>query len=497
MKNNISCTLKQLDQYTEYISKENSSDFRFQTTGQYGGIGASVSIKNDKIVVSDTYEKMPASLAGVIPGDEILSINQKDINGKTTSFVSKQLQGQPNTNIKLKYKRSCWSKPKETIIKRKHIRINPVTYYGILKNEIGYICLSSFSVQSALDIKKVLIFFKKNHPIKALIFDIRNNGGGIITECLEILNFFLPKKKLLLIIKGKNKQVYKTFYTTESPIEPDLPLVILVNENSASASEILSGAIQDTDRGIIVGTNTYGKGTVQSTYQLPYGTQLKLTTAKYYIPSGRCIQSINCSNKNEKEEKITYQTPNKLVNVYYTDHNRPVIGGKGILPDIIIKEEKIPAIVYYMETNFTFFDFAVQWKINNHKIISPLKFILKKNIYDEFKKFIKTDTQQNLNFKQKSKKVVNSLKNIVKSEGYYDKVSHEFQALETKLNSNLIYDLDFYKSQIIKHLAMHIIKQYYFSKGQILYKLQNDSTINKAIEVLQNKKLYNTILNIK
>lgn len=495
IQSNITYMLQQLDPYTEYIPAENLSDFQFQTTGQYGGIGATISMKNDKIIILETYEGMPAALAGLLPGDQILSIDEKSMIGKTISFASEQLKGRSNTNIKIKYQRLGWKKPKKITIKRKLININPVTYYNLVRDKIGYIYLSSFTVQSALAVKEALIDLKKNHQIKALILDIRDNGGGVVDDCLDILNFFLPKGELLLSIKGKNKQMGKNYYAIQSPIEPNLPLAILVNENSASASEILSGTIQDTDRGIIIGTRTYGKGLVQSIYQLPYNAQLKLTTAKYYIPSGRCIQAIDFFHKNENKE-TPFQIPDTLTNVYYTSHNRPVRDGKGILPDFVVEEEKIPAIIDYMETNFIFLDFAIQWKTKHPQINTPSEFILTDNIYNEFKEFIRKNTQQNLDYNQKSKKIMESLKTLIKSEGDYDTIVTEFQALENKLKHNLTHDLDFYKSQITKYLAMYIVKQYYFAKGQLCYQLRNDPVLNKAIEVLQNKPLYNATLNI-
>lgn len=491
IQGNITYMLQQLDPYTEYIPAESLSDFQFRTTGRYEGIGVTISIRNEKVIILETYEGMPATLAGLLPGDEILSINGKSMIGKTTLFASEQLKGQSNTSIKIKYQRFGWKKPKKMTIKRKLICINPVTYYGVLNNKIGYIHLASFTTQSTLAVKKALIDLTKNHQIKALILDVRNNEGGVVDDCLNILNFFLPKGELLLSMKGKTKQTDRIYRATQSPIEPNLSLAILVNENSASASEILSGTIQDTDRGIIVGTRTYGKGLVQSTRQLPYNAQLKLTTAKYYTPSGRCIQAIDYFHK-KKDGEI----PDTTTTVYYTTHNRPVREGKGILPDFVIKEEKIPAIVNYMETNFIFFDFAVQWKAKHPQISTPLEFVLTDNIYNEFKEFVKINERKNMDYNQESKKIMEYFKKNLESEGYYNSIATEFQDLENKLKSDLMHDMDFYKSQIAKYLAMHIIKQYYFAKGQLCYQLRNDSVLDKAIDVLQNEQLYTSTLNI-
>ena len=494
IQNNITYTLQQLDPYNEYIPTENLPDFQFQITGKYSGIGAVISTKNNKIIILETYEGMPATLAGLLPGDEILSINKKSTHAKTMLFVSEQLKGEPNTKVKIKYKRLNFQQPKEITIKRKYININPVPYYGLIKNGIGYICLSSFTTKSALIVKEALIDLKKKYQIKSLIFDVRNNRGGTVYDCLEMLNLFIQKNKLLLSMKGKSKQMNKIFYATQFPLDRKIPLAILINKNSASASEIFSGTIQDTDRGILVGTRTYGKGLVQSTFQLPYNDLLKLTTAKYYIPSGRCIQITDFFHK--KEEKKSLQISDKHTNIFYTDHNRPVSEGNGILPDFIVEDEKIPAIVHYLEKHFILFDFAVKWKSKHPKIISPLKFTLSDIIYNEFKEFVKTNTKQNLDYNQKSKKMMDSLKEIMKFEGYYNNAALEIKALENKLKPNLDRDLNFYKSQISKYLAMHIIKQYYFTKGLLIYQLRNDFVLNKAIKILQNDELYNATLNI-
>ncbi|MDR0863657.1 MAG: S41 family peptidase [Candidatus Symbiothrix sp.] len=489
IQNDISYMLQQLDPYTQYIPEEEMSDFQFQTTGEYGGIGSVISSRNGKIIVTDPYENMPAALAGLIPGDEILSIDGESMEGQTSAYASERLKGQPNTTLKLKIQRAGEKKTREITFERKRIHINPVTYYGVLEGGSGYLYLSGFTTQSAQAVKEALIDLTTNQHVNSLIFDVRDNGGGVVEDCLDMLNYFLPKGELLLSMKGKVKQMDRTYRATQSPIEPDLPLVILVNGNSASASEILSGTIQDLDRGIIVGSRTYGKGLVQATRQLPYDGRLKLTTSKYYIPSGRSIQAIDYSNRDEDGRGSSI--PDSLTTVYYTSHNRPVRDGGGVLPDFVIEDEKIPTIIYYMEAGSVFFDFVVQWRATHPKIASPSEFVLTDDIYREFKEFVKS---KDFTYDRQSGRALEALKKIMEFEGYYDGARTEFQALENKLTPDLDKDLELHKTQITKYLAIQLMKQYYYAKGQMIYELRDDAVLNKAVEILQNKELYNNTL---
>jgi carboxyl-terminal processing protease len=492
VQDDISYMLQQLDPYTEYISEEDMSDFQFQTTGEYGGVGTLISMRNGKIIVVDPYENMPAALAGLIPGDEILAIDGESMEGKTTPYASERLKGQPHTNIKVKFRRIGEKNTREVVIERKRIHIDPVTYYGVLKEGIGYIYLSGFTVNSARSVKEALSDLRNNHQIVSLIIDLRDNGGGVIEECMDMLNFFLPKGELLFSLKGKAKQMDRIYRAVQEPVEPDLPLVVLVNGSSASASEILSGTIQDLDRGVIVGTRTYGKGLVQSTRELPYNGKLKLTTAKYYIPSGRSIQSIDYTHKDENGRASSI--PDSLTTVYYTSHNRPVRDGGGILPDFVVEEETVPTMLYYMEANSIFFDFAAQWRGKHPKIAPPSEFDLTDTIYTEFKEFVKS---KQFTYDRQSEKALESMKKIMEFEGYYAAASEEFQALENKLKPDLERDLELHKKQITKYLAAQIMKQYYYAKGQLIYELREDAALNKALEIIQDKELYKATLAVQ
>jgi carboxyl-terminal processing protease len=489
IQSNIAFMLKQLDPYTEYIPEDEMADFQFQTTGEYGGIGSIISMNNDKIIIVDPYEGMPAAVAGLQPGDVLLEIDGEKMDGKSTSYASEKLKGQPNTPVKIKIQRTGDAKPKEITFQRKRIHVNPITYYGVLENETGYISLSGFITESALAVKAAMNDLITNHHIQSLILDVRDNGGGVVEDCLEMLNFFLPKGELLLTMKGKAKMLDRTYRATQSPIAPDLPLAILVNHNSASASEILSGTIQDLDRGIIIGSRTFGKGLVQSSRPLPYAGRLKLTTAKYYIPSGRSIQAIDYAHRNE-DGGVSY-IPDSLTTVYYTSKGRPVKDGGGIFPDFVVEDDKIPTIIYYLDAQFIFFDFVVQWRAKHPQIASPSEFVMTDDIYEAFKTFVKS---QDFTYDLQSEKAVKSLKNIMEFEGYMKTASEEFQSIEKLLKPDLDRDLELHKSIITQYLSLQIMKQYYYAKGQLIYELKEDSVLNKALEILSDKELYSNTL---
>ena len=485
IEENIAFMLSRLDPYTGYIPEEEMSRFEVQNTGEYGGIGALISYRKGKIYIEDPYEGMPAALAGLQAGDLLLEIDDINLEGKDSSFASEHLKGQPNTKVKIKFLRAGESKPRELVIERKRVQINPVKYYGVLTGNIGYIYISDFTTQSASGVKAALEDLKTNKGIEALIIDVRDNGGGVVEYCLEILNYFLPKGELLLTMKGKFSQLDRTYRATQQPIAPDIPLAILVNSSSASASEILAGTLQDLDRAVIIGARTFGKGLVQSQRQLPYDGILKVTTAKYYIPSGRNIQAIDYSHRNE-DGSASY-VPDSLTSVFYTSKGRLVRDGGGITPDFVTEEKRLPTIVYYMENDNLFSDFAVQWRIKNPKIASPEQFVLSDEDYNEFKTFV---LSKDFNYDRQSEKVLGSLKRIVEFEGYLDSASEEFAALENKLKPDLNRDLELHKKVISNELSKEIMRHYYFTKGEIIYSLRDDDDLKKAIEVLSNKNLY-------
>ncbi|MDR2621019.1 MAG: S41 family peptidase [Dysgonamonadaceae bacterium] len=481
---NIDFMLKRLDPYTEYIPEEELSDFLVTTTGEYGGIGAGISSYKGKVFISEPFEGMPASRAGLQAGDVLLEINGETMEGRNSSYASERLKGQPNTTVKVKFQRPGEKKPREASIDRKRIEIDPVTYYGILQGNTGYIYLSGFTTHSAQSVKAAFEDLKTK-GITSLVIDVRDNGGGVVEDCLEILNYFIPKGNLLLTMKGKVRQLDRTYRSTQQAIDSVIPMAVLVNRQSASASEILAGTLQDLDRAVIIGNRTYGKGLVQSPRQLPYNGQLKVTTAKYYIPSGRCIQAIDYSRRNN-DESVSY-IPDSLTSVFYTSKGRPVRDGGGILPDFVSEEKKVPAMIYYLEVENLFFEFVVQWRTKHPTIASPEKFAVTDEIYGEFKDFLKS---KDFNYDRQSGKALENLRDIMEFEGYSDTASEEFKALENKLKPDLDRDLDLYKSQLSDLLARQIMKQYYFVKGEIIYALRSDDGLKKALETLSDKDLY-------
>ena len=486
IQDNIEFMLRRLDPYTEYIPEEEMPGFRELTTGEYAGIGALISPpKNGKICIAEPFEGMPAALAGLQAGDVLLEIDGISMEGKDSDFASDHLKGQPNTSVKIKYQRAGENKPREIVIERKRVQRNPVTYYGALPGNIGYIYLSEFTTHSASSVKEAFDDLKTNKGIQSLIIDVRDNGGGTVEGCLEILNYFLPKGEQLLTMRGKFRQLDRTFRATQQPIAPDIPLAVLVNQSSASASEILSGTLQDLDRAVIIGTRTFGKGLVQSPRQLPYNGSLKVTTAKYYIPSGRNIQAIDYSHRNE--DGSTSSIPDSLTSVFYTSKGRPVRDGGGITPDFVMDEKKMPTIAYYLDNDNLFFDFATLWRVKHPQIATPDKFVLSDSDYEAFKAFVQS---KDFNYDRQSAKVLKNLKDIMEFEGYLPSASDEFTALENKLKPDLNRDLDYNKEMLSNILATQIMRQYYYAKGVIIYSLRNDDNLKKAIEVLSNKDLY-------
>ena len=493
IRSNIDYMLRGLDPYTEYIPEEEMSSFLQETTGEYAGVGAIISSRADSsvIFVVEPYEGMPAQLAGLRAGDQLLEIDGVSMEGKNSSFASERLRGQPNTTVKIKYLRPGEKKTRTISFERKRIELDPLIYYGVVSEDIGYIYFRDFTTHSAENFRRALRDLVDNGKIKSLIIDVRNNGGGVLEDCVEILNNFIPKGELLLTVKGKVPQMDRIYRATRNADEPNIPIVVLANQGSASASEILAGTIQDMDRGVVIGNRTYGKGLVQSSRELPYDGRLKLTSGKYYIPSGRCIQAIDYAQRGE-DNRITY-IPDSLTTTFYTHNGRPVKDGAGILPDILTEEKTIPNIIYYMDIQNIFFDFVVQWRIKHPQIASPEEFFLSDETYETFRKFVKS---RNFTYDRQSEKVMENLKRIMEFESYFDSASDEFAALENKLKPDLDRDLELHKGQLSYFLSLQIMKQYYHARGAHIFSMRDDNVVGKALEVLSNREEYNRILSV-
>lgn len=486
------------DPYTEYYPEEEVSSLKEMTTGKYGGIGAAIRYyeAKDRIAVVEPTEGMPAAEAGVKAGDIILSVGGKEmVRGdmkpqEFSSKVSEALRGEPGTSFVLKVLRPLKndSTVMEFKITRKNIRTNPVPYYGMVKDSIGYLALSSFTENSAKDFKKAFIELKQKGA-KSLIIDLRDNGGGSLSETVDIVNLYVPKGQEIVMTKGKVRQAQGSYKTQNEPVDTQIPLAVLVNGATASASEIVSGSLQDLDRAVVIGSRTFGKGLVQTIRPLPYNGTLKVTTSKYYIPSGRCIQAIDYAKKNA--DGSVARTPDSLTTVFHTAAGREVRDGGGIRPDIEVKGDKIPNIVFYLMNDDLIFDYATQYCWNHPTLASVDDFKLTDADYEAFKKLVKS---RNFTYDRQSEKMLKSLKEIAEFEGYMTEAAEEFKALEKKLNHNLDRDLDYFAKPIKEYISQEIVTRYFYQRGAAMERLKDDTDLEEAIKVLQNPVRYREIL---
>lgn len=498
IQNGVEGMLALTDPYTEYYPEEEVSSLKEMTTGKYGGIGAAIRYyeAKDRIAVVEPTEGMPAAEAGVKAGDIILSVGGKEMvrgNMKPQEFsskVSEALRGEPGTSFILKILRPLKndSTVLEFQITRKNIRTNPIPYYGMVRDSIGYLSLSSFTENSAKDFKKAFIELKQKGA-KSLIIDLRDNGGGSLAEAVDIVNLFVPKGKEIVITKGKLKQGQGSFKTQSEPVDTQIPIAVLVNGATASASEIVSGSMQDLDRAVIIGTRTFGKGLVQTIRPLPYNGTLKVTTSKYYIPSGRCIQAIDYAKKNA--DGSVARIPDSLTHVFHTAAGREVRDGGGIRPDIEVKGDRIPNIVFYLMNDDLIFDYATQYCWDHPALASVDAFKLTDQDYEDFKKLVKS---RKFTYDRQSEKVLKNLKEVAEFEGYMDEAAEEFKALEKKLNHNLDRDLDVFAKPIKEYISQEIVTRYFYQRGAVMERLKEDDDLNKAIEVLTDTKQYDQIL---
>ena len=486
------------DPYTEYYPEEEVSSLKEMTTGKYGGIGAAIRYyeAKDRIAVVEPTEGMPAAEAGVKAGDIILSVGGKEmVRGdmkpqEFSSKVSEALRGEPGTSFVLKVLRPLKndSTVMEFKITRKNIRTNPVPYYGMVKDSIGYLALSSFTENSAKDFKKAFIELKQKGA-KSLIIDLRDNGGGSLSEAVDIVNLYVPKGQEIVVTKGKVRQAQGSYKTQNEPVDTQIPLAVLVNGATASASEIVSGSLQDLDRAVVIGSRTFGKGLVQTIRPLPYNGTLKVTTSKYYIPSGRCIQAIDYAKKNA--DGSVARTPDSLTTVFHTVAGREVRDGGGIRPDIEVKGDKIPNIVFYLMNDDLIFDYATQYCWDHPTLASVDDFKLTDADYEAFKKLVKS---RNFTYDRQSEKMLKSLKEIAEFEGYMTEAAEEFKALEKKLNHNLDRDLDYFAKPIKEYISQEIVTRYFYQRGAAMERLKDDTDLEEAIKVLQNPVRYREIL---
>ena len=489
MKESIDHMLESLDPYTTYIPESDIEDFRFMTTGQYGGIGAVITKRDEYVYISEPYEGFAAQKSGLMAGDKIIEINGKSAKDKTTEEVSKILKGQPGTSVSLLIERKSVSDPFNVIFDREKVTINSVSYSDHINNNIGYVKLRSFTRGCAEQLKKSIVELNNKKELKGLILDLRSNPGGLLNESVDIANFFINKGELIVSTKGKINSWDKEYIAKKSPIFKNLPLVVLINNTSASASEIVSGSIQDLDRGIIIGKKSFGKGLVQQTRKLPYNSELKLTVAKYYIPSGRCIQAVDYSNRNEDGSVGTIA--DSLLTEFKTRNGRKVYDGGGITPDIITSEDLPVNLIKSLVKERLFFDFATDFRIKNDQLKD--NFILTE---EDFSDFIYYLSDKKYEYKTKTELAINVLKEKSKTENYYSEIEEEFNLLLNKYYDSKKDDLNKNKQIIKEILTGEIVSRYYYQRGRIKASLNFDEDVKKAIEILENTKEYNSLLNI-
>jgi len=492
MKTTIDNMLEKLDPYTVYLPEEETEDLTFMTTGEYAGIGALIMKKDKLICISEPYEGMPAQRNGVRAGDVIIEVDGEEVENLSVSEVSALLKGTPNTMIKLKLKRLGEKKLIEKEFLREKIQVNPVSYSAKVADKVGYVMLNEFTDRAALELKNAVSELVKQDKIESLVLDIRNNGGGLIDEAVKIVGFFVPKGTDVVTTKGKNKESDRTYKTPVEPVFPQLKLVLLANRSSASASEIVAGSIQDLDRGVIVGERTFGKGLVQNIRPLNYGGHLKVTTAKYYIPSGRCIQALDYSHRNE--DGSVGHIPDSLTSEFKTHNGRIVRDGGGIVPDTITKDDRKINIAYYIFAQNLYFDFATLYVLQHPTIAAPSDFVLSDA---DFKAFMDYLVEKKFTYTTQTEKSYNALLEMAQYEGLDKQAKAEFTALKTKLMPDITKNIADNKTEVTELLSLEIIKRYYYQKGEIQFSLRTDKDLKVALNLLKPEGKYLKTLNIK
>ena len=492
--NGINYMLHSLDPYTVYYPEDKVKDLDLMISGKYAGIGAVIrynfAIKNT--IIDQPYENMPASEAGLKKGDIILAIGDSSMVGKDVSYVSNRLRGDAGSRFVLTIKRPSTGKKMKFKITRRSIQLPAVPYYGLQDDGVGYLNLNSFTTDCSKDVRRAFLDMKKQ-GMKSLVLDLRNNGGGSLQEAINIVNMFVPKGITLVKTIGKIERANKEYKTTVEPIDTIMPIVVLVNDETASASEITSGSLQDLDRAVILGTRTYGKGLVQVSMDLPYNANLKLTTSKYYIPSGRCIQAINYKHSNGG---YTEHVPDSLTHVFYTADGREVRDGGGIKPDIEVQPDSLPNIAFYLTSSGRdSSEVMLNWELkylSTHPTIAPAKnFVISDADYADFKQAV---LKSGFKYDRESKKYLEGLVKLARFEGYYDDAKPEFDALEKKLNHNIAKDLDYNKQTLKQLLTSDLVSAYYYQRGSMENSLQFDKQWKRAVELLKDSAAYKKIL---
>lgn len=484
----IDAMLKELDPYTVYYHESNMEDYLLMTTGHYGGIGSIIRKIDDYIVIAEPYEGSPSQKAGIKAGDRILSIDGRSMRNKNNEEVSSSLKGPKGSTIQVKVLRN--NKEELTIpITRDEIQIPHIPYYGMVNESVGYVSLSTFMQQTtAADVKAAIVDLKSK-GMKELVIDLRGNGGGLLIEAVKIVNLFVKKGTLVVNTKGRVEEENRIYKTMEDPLDLNIPLVVLIDEGSASASEIVAGSLQDLDRAVIIGNQSFGKGLVQRTYDLKYGSKMKLTIAKYYTPSGRCVQRLEYYDKTEGQRPS--EISDSLIKIFKTSRGRDVIDGRGIVPDIEIKEREYSRLTAMLSINNVIFDFASDYYFSHPSIATSESFSITDQDYTRFKEMAIRDT---FDYSTASEEMLKRMRKTAEEEGYFDDAKAEYEELMQKVTPSKERDLEKFKEEIKSILENEIVSRYYYQKGRVLHSFQNDDYLKKAIETLKDSKTYDSIL---
>ncbi len=488
MRKAIDEMLNTLDPYTNYISESEIEDYRFQMTGQYGGIGSQIGQKDDYIMITDPYEGYPAQKADLRAGDILLEVEGKSVKGKNSSDISKLLKGQPGTTVKLKIRREGEGEMLK-VLTREEIHVKNVPYVGMIDDHTGYIRLQSFTNDAGKEVKDALVELKKNSGLTSVILDVRGNPGGLLHESVNIVNVFVPQGVEVVSTKGKIKESDKSYKTINQAIDTEIPMVVLTSRTSASASEIVSGSIQDLDRGVVIGSRTFGKGLVQNTRPLSYGTQVKITTAKYYTPSGRCIQALDYTHRNE--DGSVGAVPDSLKKEFKTKNGRKVFDGGGVEPDITVADKPLSKIAESLLAKQLIFDYATYYRTKNSTIAPAKEFKLSAEDFEDFKKYI---SGKEYDYTTASEKALEDFKKKAEDEKYFDGVKEQYLTLKQNLSHDKQADIDKNKAEICELLEQEITRRYYFQKARYEASFKSDEDIQEALKLFANPSRYKELL---
>lgn len=487
MEDAINEMLQGLDPYTVYIPEDHVEDFRIQQTGQYGGIGATIRVFGDWVAIDQPYEGFAADKAGLKSGDLIIAVDGKQMKSATTEEMSNLLKGTPGSEVTLTIRR--YGEDQQVSLHREEIQVKSVPYYGMLNESTGYIVLRSFTDKASPEIKAAIEDLKLNHNMKSLVLDLRGNPGGLLSEAINVSNLFIPKGQEVVSTRGRLSELDQVYHTLRQPLDTDMPLAVLIDQGSASASEIVAGTVQDLDRGVVIGQRSFGKGLVQQSRPLSYGAQVKITIAKYYTPSGRCIQAINYAERNE--DGSVARLPDSLRNKFETAAGRPVFDGGGIDPDIAIESEKMSGVLYSLIINGHLFEYATNYVHTHGSVADPAEFSLTDSDYNQFVSFL---SGKEYHYETQTEKLLTRIEDAAEKEEYDEALQDEIDALRAAYASQKEDDLITFKDQIKHILEREIIGRYYYESGEIAFMIRDDENVQKAIELLNDREAYAELL---